>query len=465
MKKILLAVLTVLTMVCIFTFVASAYEHEYFSIDVPSDFIVSETSDGAQFTNSEGVFILINVKENDYTDFYNMSEADRTLWDDKIKGVYSAEGVINEYESSFNGDGISASAMGYSFTLTNPDDASDYIYIEGVVYSDSGILYNTILMYDEDADYDEIEEIVSSLNFTPEGSESSSDNSDTAPMGGIHYISDDGVFSLTVPEGFAATDAPDPLDAMWMPTDGGDYAISTFVTDNILHEALANLDAAGIEKIKNDVVSGAGNGLTDAKAEQVTVSGKEGVHIYGNYASDTGATTMEIYMFSTYDKLYAVYFYDFGDDNAEAYMRETINSINITGDILVAEDSAETTTQVTTVPYTEPLTQPTVPTAPAEVITTVPTEAATTAAVETEKEENDKAEKDNTTLYIVIGAVVAIVLIAVVAIVIVSQNRKKAVPQYAQPYNPQQYPNNYPQNPPMNNYSSNGGFNQDNNKF
>jgi predicted Zn-dependent peptidase len=70
MKKILLAVLTVLTLVCIFTLSASAYENKYFSLDVPSDYEVKEEGYNVQFTKGEDVSIVVNIGENDYTDFY-----------------------------------------------------------------------------------------------------------------------------------------------------------------------------------------------------------------------------------------------------------------------------------------------------------------------------------------------------------------------------------------------------------
>ena len=99
MKKALLSIFTVLTMVCIFALSASAYEHKYFSIDVPSDYEVTEESDGVQFDKSEEVLITINLSENNYTDFYNMSSAERSQWDQNMKSAYSSIGTITEFES------------------------------------------------------------------------------------------------------------------------------------------------------------------------------------------------------------------------------------------------------------------------------------------------------------------------------------------------------------------------------
>ena len=451
MKKTITVLLAVLTFACLLAFGASAYEHEYFNIDVPSDYTVNEASDSVQFRKDDEVSITFGVKVGDDTDFYNMSEAERASWDDKVKSLYTSDGVISEYESSFDGDGATASAMGYSFTYSNPDDESDYVYVEGVIYSEGGVLYSVILMYVEDADYDEIEAIVESINFTPEGS--SSENSVAA--NGIRYTSSDGALSLTIPAGFAETENVAPLDAMWMPENGEAYAIATLVTENTLHEVLIGLDAQEIEKVKNDVVTGSGNALQNAYAEQITINGMQGLRVYGDYVSGADEADMEAYMFSTYDTLYVVYFYDYGVDNADTYKRETINSLKISGELLVAD---EPTTQVPAEEITVPTVQPTAPAISGDTVSE-PTEEAIIAPSDAEdkNEAETDSDDDSTTLYIVVGAVILIVLIAAIAIVIVSKNKKKPVPQYV--------PYNNPQNPPIDNYNGNSGFNQNNSNF
>jgi len=458
MKKILLSVLAVITMVCIFAFGASAYENEYFSLDVPSDYEVTEDGNIVQFNKEEKVLITINTNENDYTDFYNMPSSECAKWDEKIKDAYSSIGTISNYESEFDGDGVSKSAMFYSFDFSNPDDASEVYTAEGMVWSENGIVYNIFVLMADDEAYSEAQQIMETIEFTPSGSSSGAVASQK-----IYYEGDNGNFTLTVPAGLDVVDAPAPIDKMWC-TESGTYAISTFITDNLLHEALANLDSAAMEKMKNDVVAGANYNLKNAKAEDAVFRGIEGLHIYGDYDNGSNTATMDVYMFSTYEKLYAVYFYDFGDYNADTYKREVLNTLNIEGEILGASGSAVPSTQPSTqpvLPSTQPSTQPLVPTVPGDV-----TEQTTTAAAEEEDEDKKDEEKDNTTLYIIIGAVVLIVLIAVIAIVVISNNKKKAAQntamQYAQPFNPQQYQNNYPQNPPMNNYN-NEGYNQNNN--
>ena len=453
MKKALLSIFAVLTMVCIFALSASAYEHKYFSIDVPSDYEVTEESDGIQFEKFEEVLITINLSENNYTDFYNMSSAECSQWDQNMKSAYSSIGTITDYESEFDGNGSTASAMFYSFLLEDPDDASEIYNVEGMVYSEGGILYKILVLYSDDADYTEIESIVESLEFTP-GSLGTSNSA-------YSYTSSDGVLSLTIPEEYSETDAPYPIDKMWMR--GTTYAVAALVTDNTLHEQVANLDAAGIEKMKQEVAGGAGSAFQNYDAEQITANGFEGLRVYGDYVSGDTRAKMEIYMFTTYEKMYAVYFYDFGEAKADTYKNEILSSLEIDGELLGAGGS----TQPSTEPSTQPSTQPVVPTAPADI--TEPADEITTAAPEKDEQEDkdeDKEDKDNTTLYIVIGAVVLIVIVAIIAIVIISNNKKKAalntVPQYAQPFNPQQQ---YPQNPTMNNYDNNGGFGQNNNNF
>lgn len=463
MKKTLSAILTVLTMVCVFALSASAYEHKYFRVEVPSEYTVSEFGDTqVEFEKENEIEISVNIYENDYTDFYNMSEAERDEMKKMVQEEYSSVGTISDFECTFDGDGVSKSRMYYTFEISNPDDSSEYYYVEGVAYSEAGVLYHIMFLYTENVDTNAVKSFSNSFEFLPDGSGMPSEGNNPQS---IYYVSDDGVFSLVIPSDFAPTDAPAPIDGMWMTEDGGAYAISTLVTDNLLHEKLANLDAAGREKVKSDVVTGANNSMTNTSVESVTVGGKEGLHIYGDYNSSGTSATMEIYMFSTYDKLYAVYFYDFGDANAETHKTAVLNTLRIDGEILGAEEATQPSTQPSAQPSTQPSTQPTNPTVPAVVTTETDEETK-------EDDKDDKSDKDNTTLYIIIGAVVVIALIAIIAIVILGNNKKKGIqnvaPQYVQNYNPQQYQNNYPQNnysqnPPMNYNNNNDGFNQNNN--
>ncbi len=457
MKKTLLLIMTVLTMVCIFALSSSAYEHKYYTIDVPEGYDIIEEDGTVQFVKSDDVFFTIAYKENDYTDFYNMSEEERADWDETLKEACASIGTVSDYESEFDGNGVSASAMFYYCVITNPEDTSEAYDVEGMVYSEGGILYNILIIYSEDTDYSEIEAMAESLVFITDGSGSSS-ASTPSQNSDLNYESSDGVFAFSVPLDFIYSGAEAPLDASWT-SDSELFIITTLCADNTLHEAMAGLDDAGVEKTKNEVVMGAGNALQNAEAESVNIGFCEGVHIYGDYVSGANSADVDIYMFATYDTMYAIYFYDFGDADAASYKRAVLNTLNIDGDILYAEINEEpvVTTQPSQ-PATVPSTQPTVPTVPADV-----TEQTTTA--ENNEEDDDKdEEKDNSTLYIIIGAVVLIVIVAIIAIVFISNNKKKApqipAPQYTQPYNPQQYPT---QNPPMNNYNNNGGFDQNNN--
>lgn len=459
MKKILLAILTVLTMVCVFAISASAYENKYYSIYVPSDYTVEEEGNYVKFLKGEEIFIAISVTEDDYTDFSDLTASERASYDDMIKSSYEENGIISDYESSFADDGGSASAMGYSFTYSNPDDATDYVYITGALYSDRGILYYIATMYTEDADYSEISDIMDTINFTPEGSSGS-----VATGQKIYYKSQNGVLSLTLPVGFVEEDSTGSLDKMWMSKDNT-FGVSTLISDNIYHERLANIDDATVEVYKNQFANS--SGLTNAIAEKIVINGNEGVHIYGGYTIGTVSGDMEAYMFATYDNLYAVYFYDLGDINADTYKREILNSLNIADEIYYGEITTEPSTQPSTVPST----QPTVPsddiTAPAGEEVTVQDNEEEKDGDKDDEKDNEKDKKDNTLLFIIIGAVLLIAIIAIVAIVIVGNNKKKAVQnddlQFAQNFNPQQYQNNFSQNPPMNNYNNNGGFDQNNN--
>ena len=227
MKKILLAILTVLTMVCVFAISASAYQNKYYSIDIPSDFVIEEESyDKVGFTKGEDIIISVTLKENTDVDFYDMSESDRDYWEGSIKDTYGSLGTLENFECGFDGDGVSKSAMYYSFGCANPDDLTEYIYLEGVMYSEGGVLYHIFVVYDEDADYDLIYDTMNSIVFTPDGSSASG-----ATGQKTYYKSQNGILSLTLPEGFVEEDGTGSLDKMWMSKDNT-FGVSTLITDN-----------------------------------------------------------------------------------------------------------------------------------------------------------------------------------------------------------------------------------------
>lgn len=249
MKKTLLTALITLTLVCLFAFGASAYQNDYFSIDIPSDYVISD--EGTMFTaQKSGAVITITCGDAMGDTFANLTAAQKSGYDDIIKNTYKEYGTISNYTSEFGGE-KDLSVMAFSFTITG--GTLDGI-VEGVMYIIDDFLYHAVYIVSDEALYDEVVAISDTFKPNSVAADTAKPDANTSDSA-ITTGADDGYstkyYTMGTPEGFTLRDDSTEERTMWITTNGS--ALSIVVTDNTIGADYGALNASELETLKSTI--------------------------------------------------------------------------------------------------------------------------------------------------------------------------------------------------------------------
>lgn len=251
MKKTLLTVLFTLTLVCLFAFGASAYENDYFSMDIPSDYVVSE-EDGMVTAQKSGVVITVTYGDAMGDTFANLTEAQKIGYDDIVKDTYKEYGTISDYTSDFAGNDY-ASAMTFSFALSGGtiDGA-----VEGIMFVEDDYLYHAVFIITDESLYDEATAI--SETFKPntnsfevlDPEEITDDTTDTIGAINDGYYETE-YYTIKMPDGFSLSDESTDENSTW--TSEGASALSVIVAENTVGADYSKLSENELKALENSV--------------------------------------------------------------------------------------------------------------------------------------------------------------------------------------------------------------------
>lgn len=251
MKKTLLTILFTLTLVCLFAFGASAYENDYFELDIPSDYVTSEEDD--MFTaQKDGVVITVTWGDAMGDTFANITDAQKAGYDNSVKDSYKEYGTITDYSSEF-AENEYFSAMAFSFNLSG--GSIDGI-VEGVMIIADDYLYHIVFIVTDDSLYDEALKI--SETFTPKFASFEAANPEeiypdadntVGAVSGDYYETE--YYTIKHPEGFTLTDESTEENSAW--TSGNASALSIIVAENAIGVNYGNLSEKELEGLKNTV--------------------------------------------------------------------------------------------------------------------------------------------------------------------------------------------------------------------
>ena len=213
MKKTLLTVLTILTLVCLFAFGASAYETEYYSIDVPDTYTCQEADGTVTFASSDAVITII-CTDAEGESIANITATEQVAYDDLIKQTYSAYGTVNNYESYFESEG-DAGMMAFTFEIADSTITSDTVTAEGILYTENDLFYHIVVLIINMDAYDEVQDILDTLEVDPYAGAGSADTSEP------EVIPSDPV---TAPSEIVTTEAPAEADTTETPVLADDDA-------------------------------------------------------------------------------------------------------------------------------------------------------------------------------------------------------------------------------------------------
>lgn len=251
MKKTLLTILFTLTLVCLFAFGASAYENDYFSMDIPDDYVVSE-EDSMVTAQKSGVVITVTWGDAMGDTFANLTDAQKTGYDNTVKNTYKEYGTITDYSSDFAAN-EDVSAMSFSFNLSG--GSIDGV-VEGIMLIADDYLYHAVFIITDESLYDEASKI--SDTFMPKFmSAEIADPEEIYPEAGntVGAISGDlyetEYYTVKNPAGFTLKTESTDENSTWVSE--GASALSIIVTDNTIGVNYGNLNSKELETVKNTV--------------------------------------------------------------------------------------------------------------------------------------------------------------------------------------------------------------------
>ncbi len=399
MKKTFLTVLFVMTVVCLFAFGASAYENDYFSIDVPAGYTQEASENGLTIEKSDEIMIIIDCSESVEINFGDLTSSEKTEYEDIIKDSFTNESAgisVEDLVSEFEGYEDGSSAMIYGFEYAYAGEI--LYYVEGMMVYESGILHHIAIMVDDTAHFEEAYDILDT--YTPKSLSGSDEPSvEKAP---VKFTSKNGTVSLELPADFSEISAMGIIEKQWMTSDST-FSVAYATIENTDKEALAGITSAELKAYSDEFTASAGDSFKNTAPSIVTVNGYEGIKITGDLLI-TGVTAYAtIYIFATEDEVHCVYFYDYSGSNG-ALEREVINSLAIYDEILVKPTE---------------IIQSTEPSEDADE--TDDADSSEKDKEEKEDDEQDKEDKGGIDMNIVIIAVAAVAIIAILAIVILKK--------------------------------------------
>lgn len=336
MKKTLLAVIFTLVFVCIFAFGASAYENDYYYIDMPGSFAVTEDGTGVMFEKEDGTTVIIECGDADGLDFGTMSVSEQILFDNELQELYAADGLTIEYYDSYYEAGDYGDSI-MSFTFQYQMNGMLIYYVEGACLVQDDMLYSLVGMYNDESDYDELDEALGTFStkasgYTGDGSYGDYSDDEEIYVDTIDYTSNSGEASIRLPGDFIEIEATSPIESQWVSYEG-DFSVAYMETENTDNESLADLSESDLRSFCNSVCASSGDAITDAVPSQYEVNGAKGVRIDATFSSSGIEAEMSIFCFATTEKIIAIYAYNYGGAD-ESLIVNIMDTFVVNGEIL-----------------------------------------------------------------------------------------------------------------------------------
>lgn len=336
-KKIFL-----LTFVCIFTlifsFITSAYECPFYSIEIDDEFYAGEdnTDTVSLWLNDYGSCISINITPNNGIDFSSISESEVEILTNSITSTYENLD-LDSVENIKGFQGTFCSINSFNYTLDFSANGADYS-VEGFVFPCEKYLYTI-----ETSSYSQNDRVLINqmLNtFSLPNKIIYDENEVVLPDSGeeFEFVSDDGVFSFTLPSGFVEQNGVEPIEKQWLKNDST-ISVAFFTLENTECESLVGLSEKELDKIVADFVDGSGADLDKTVIKNVSVNGYDGIKINTIIKSVGLSADTDIYSFSTEDSIAFIYFYRYGTVD-EKVIDDILDSLSIKEEILVKSDNS-----------------------------------------------------------------------------------------------------------------------------